>query len=575
MRALVVVVLLLAGVASAQQPLADSIYHFSFFLPTGWTYIKIDSTESLTRFVCSSPDRLASLEVHALKTADVIDLDRFVAVITSEEAYGKTLGVLKDSSEVLLNGTPTIRRTYLQKNKWGLNVNASVFILAKERFGYILLFRSLQNVDVENEIKQITQTFDIQIPQPDFTLLLIIISAGFCLIDVALGVKRAIGWVRPWNVNALLVWGVFIIISLSVPIFMWINLLWVGVIVSLAIFVCMLKLPDATPVIAAYENAKSVNKASEYRKFCHNYRSSKRFYADAIKRMHALMDDVIKSYKDTVAGVATPIIHATLSMFEYIKRSDNFRVGVIYTGNNKIEDLLVQFAKLQDLKVLPASSDFTEEKNRRRERFITALINFAFHKLTPEDILTFSTADTPTVDQITFEVRYTISESGAQYYLTSEACLPERSRTYFTGVEFDWELVIRIPHQGQPYHLTLQSRPADQFSTRGKEINEVYNAMANSAFSDFCLAFIRQSGLAPIVYSHLVKTVIDQNGQPQTTVNITPEDVIRGLAEFSVQGEEVAKEVAMEFMRLIESVATDISHLDISGDVDTDAASDD
>jgi hypothetical protein len=215
--------------------------------------------------------------------------------------------------------------------------------------------------------------------------------------------------------------------------------------------------------------------------------------------MNALMDGVIRKYKNLISQLDTPIVRAALAMFEFIKQTDNFQVGVQYNVQNQIEDFAELVKQQRNWTVLPANPAFTESKNRNREESITKLINYAFSQITPEDILSFSTVKESKSNQIHFNITYTINVSGKLYYHTSEENLPDDKKKYYTGVEFKWLLEIKIPWQREIYQLTLESKPAQQFSTQGNTSDSVYDAMADSAFHDFSRVFIEQSGLMPAV----------------------------------------------------------------------------
>jgi len=108
-------ILFITRIIFSQQILFDSYYHFSFIMPSGWTHTDADSSNSFIRFECYNPDSTTMVEYYAIKAKNNIDLNKFSTIITSEEVLGKSLGNLKDSSQVLINGIKTIKKNYEQK----------------------------------------------------------------------------------------------------------------------------------------------------------------------------------------------------------------------------------------------------------------------------------------------------------------------------------------------------------------------------------------------------------------------------------------------------------------------------
>jgi len=572
-KAVIIVLLSFAKFGNGQQALTDPTYHFSFNLPSGWTFQQFDSAKSFIRFECFNTDSSAVMEVYAIKAENSIDLNRFANFVTSNELLGKSLGRLQDSSKVLINEIEGIKKHYVQRTRRGSRINVEALMLVKKKYGYVIVSRSFQGAETKEAFAQIIESFKVQLPRSFFSWLILLGFIGVCLYGLGLGSKRTIAWIQPLNWGALAYCSLVVIFCFAALASTYLAFqkisLWVSLLTGAIVLLGIRKMPNAEPVIKAYDDAKKKNTAGAYRAFCQNYKSSRRYYKDAKNRMHHLMDDVVKKYKGFVAKHDTPIVRACLAMFEYIKKTDNFQVAAHYTSQNQIKDQTESY-KSRGWKVLTASPAFTENKNRKRERFITALINFAFHRITPEDILGFSTVKSPDANQIIFEITYSITTSGSIYSRTKEEHLPDDKKTMFTGVEFKWSLEIKIPQQRDRYRFSFESKPAKEFSSRGEGTDKVYDAMAASAFSDFCSVFIQQSGLLPIVHKSLIEVSVE-NGQEKRSFKIDSKDILQGLAEFAKTEEGLdLNEVAQEYAGMVHEVASGIANMDFSFDISFD-----
>lgn len=500
---LIIQILCLLRIAFPQQLLTDKSYHFSFMLPPGWSSQHYDSAHSFIRFECLSQDSSAMVEFYAIKAEKLINLNRFANFATSAEILGKSLGQLQDSTTIRVNKIDGIKKNYKITRRRGAQIEIQAVMLVKDNYGYIIVTRYFMNSKQSNVLIPIFESFNIKLPRSTLSWLFVIALIGICLFGFGLGLFRAFKWFGPLNWRAIAYCSILgftclVSIFLIYQFFPKINILLCLIIGGLLVL-GITKMPDATPVILAYDKVKKTNTAGTFRAFCQQYESSTRYYNDARKSMNSLMDEVIRKYKNLVAQLDTPIVRAVLAMFEFIKRTDNFQVGVLYNVQNLIKDFTELVKQQRNWSVLPAHPAFSESKNRDREESITKLIRYAFSQITPEDILLFSTVKEPNSNQILFNITYTINVSGMLYYHTSEEGLPDDKKKYYTGVELKWLLEILIPGQREKYQLTLESKPAQQFSTHGNTTDNVYDAMAKSAFDDLSRVFIEQSGLMQVL----------------------------------------------------------------------------
>jgi len=487
-----------ASATFAQQVLTSPSHLFSFTLPSGWTYNKIDTVKTIMRYECFNPDSTAMVEIFALKAKNDIDHKKFITVMTSEEVAGGYLGKLLRTDTTQVSGIKAVEKVYRQSSRRGRQIDVRVLLFCKANYGYAMTFRAFHAKRAPTGFAEITNSFTVH-PEPSRAgWIWRLFFFGICLYGLGKGIKRIAEWMGPFNLKAIAFSSFVVIMSAAsfiVP-FLFQPKTWIYVIIALAIVIAAINLPNARPVKLAFREAKNKNTAGAYRAFCQKHSSSRRYFTEARQLMQVMVEAAVKKYKALIAKQDTTITRAILDMFEYIKATDNFQVAVCYTADNQIADKAVYF-QLFDRKVLPANPSFTPEKNKKREDRITQMLSRAFHQITPEDVLSFTTFEKPLNTQICFAVDYKVKTSGAYYYHTSEENLPEEKRTWFTGVEFQWSLAIRIPNCPNAYQIALESKPAQHFTVDGKEIDKVYDAMADSAFADFCQVFIQQSGLAP------------------------------------------------------------------------------
>ncbi len=492
--------LLSAHSAFAQQTLGSSRHYFSFLLPTGWTFERIDSVEAVIEFKCFNPDSTVLAEIFALKTETDIDREKFVSFVISENGAIGSWGrlVLQDTKPILCNGIDGVEKSYIQTTRRGRKMNVRALLFTRANYGYTLSFRAFEDLNEIPGVVSLASSFSIQKPRSVLSKLLPLAVLGICLYGLFSGAKRTWAWTKPLNVGALLYCAAVFIGCVGVLVAVVYSYdhmnMWMGMAAGALLWAATVKMPNTAAVEQAFQTAKQRNTAGGYRQFCQNFGSARRYCREARRRMREMMDEVVRKYRGVIQTQDTTITRAILAMFEYVKATDKFEVGIIYQAQNRITDYTEIF-KQKGIKLLPASPAFTPEKNRRREEDITSVIRIAFSKITPEDILSFTAVGEPASDHIAFQIEYGVSTSGALYYHTAEENLPEEKRTWFTGVEFKWGITIRVPNRAEAFRLQFESKPATSFKTEGKETEKVYEAMADSAFNDFCRVFIQQSGL--------------------------------------------------------------------------------
>ncbi|MDQ7054275.1 MAG: hypothetical protein Q9P14_15825 [candidate division KSB1 bacterium] len=122
---------------------------------------------------------------------------------------------------------------------------------------------------------------------------------------------------------------------------------------------------------------------------------------------------------------------------------------------------------------------------------------------------------------------------------------------------------IKIPCHSEVFSFSLHSKPAQKIKTKGHKTENVYDAMALSAYADFCKEFIRQSGLENSV-KDLIK-LKEENGKKSLSLNLTKEWLAEALSEFAKmeEGNLDLKDITMEYVELLTDVSTEFSSIDI------------
>jgi len=498
MRQIILLLLIFVDVIQAQQPRNFSSKYFELNLPSNWHHTRTDTLDSFMHLVFLNSDSSEFLEIYSIKIDRDIVLDNLVQVVTSEKKYVGDFGRLVETKKTNVSNVNAIEKIYSQISKRRNAIHTSAIMFSKKNLGYVVVFRAFKNLKEVQSLAEIQHSFIIKIPRTGSDWAKIVLFLGICIFGIVYGMIKLIAWFKPLQWKAIYYCAAIVLISLIVLAVFYYAIdkigYWIALIISAGLIFGIVKSPKVEIVNNAFERAKKENTAHSYRTFCENHGVAIRYCKQARLRMRELMDAVVKKYRELIATSDTPLTQAILSMFEYVKNTDNFHVEIKYNNQNLIKDHDAIFIDSKPAKLIPAYHAFTAEKNRGRENAITRVIRTAFKTITPEDILSFVEAGSTKNKRITLSINYLIQNSGAFYYPTSEENLPEDKRTWVTGVELVWQIKIAIPQQKEAYSMEYQSKPAPHFTAKGTETDKVYDAMADSAFADFCRVFIEKSG---------------------------------------------------------------------------------
>lgn len=501
MRQIILLLLIIVDLLQAQQPRNFSSKYFDLNLPSDWHHTRTDTLDAFMHSVFFNSDSSELMEIYTIKIDRDVVLDNLVKVVTSENKYFGDFGRLIETKKKEISNVSAVENIYSQISKRRNAIHTSALMFSKKNLGYVVVFRAFKDLKEVKSLPEIQQSFIIKIPRTGTDWAKIILFMGICAFGIVYGMIKLIAWVKPLQWKAIYYCAAMVLLSVVFLAVFYYAIdkigYWIAAILSAGLIWGLVKIPKVEIVNNAFEKAKKENTAHSYRTFCENHGTAIRYCKQARLRMRDLMDAVVKKYRDLISTHDTPVTRAILAMFEYVKETDNFQVEINYKNQNMIMDNLTVSIESKPVKVVPISSAFTEQKNKMREYRITEVIRQAFRTITPEDILGFANEGTSKNKGINFSIRYLIANSGAIYSHESEKHLPIEKRTLYAGVDFSWNIEIKIPKHKDTFSLQFQSKPAPQFSSQGMEIDKVYDAMADSAFADFCRVFIEQSGFKP------------------------------------------------------------------------------
>lgn len=501
MRRIILFLLIFVDILQAQQPPNFVSKYFDLNLPSNWHHTRTDTLDAFMHSVFFNSDSSELMEIYTIKIDRDVVLDNLVKVVTSEQKYFGDFGRLVETKKKQISNVSAVENIYNQISKRRNAIHTSALMFSKKNLGYVMVFRAFKDLKEVKSLPAIQQSFIIKIPRTGNDWAKIVLFMGICVFGIVYGIIKLIAWFKPLQWKAIYYCAAIVLLSLVVLIVFYYAIdkigYWIAAILSAGLIYGIVKIPKVEIVNKAFEKAKRENTAHAYRTFCENQATAIRYCKQARLRMRELMDSVVKKYRDLIRTSDTPLTRAILAMFEYVKETDNFQVEIGYKNQNMIIDNLTVSIESKPVKLVPVASAFTEQKNKMREYRITNVIRQAFRTITPEDILSFTNEGTSKTKGINFSIRYLIANSGAIYSHESEKDLPIEKRTLYAGVDFNWNIEIKITKHKDTFSLQFQSKPAPHFTSQGMEIDKVYDAMADSAFDDFCRVFIQQSGFKP------------------------------------------------------------------------------
>jgi hypothetical protein len=251
-----------------------------------------------------------------------------------------------------------------------------------------------------------------------------------------------------------------------------------------------------------WKAAVSSAKANAYRIYLAS-RPDGRHVSDAHAAIDELYERAENAYRDAAGNSSPEGVEAVIKMLKYANGTEHYKVRVEFAGENQIPlDVEARLKRATGLsRLVPVLPSFTEERNQERENRILQKITESFGKVIPGDILNFEAGHASPQD-ITLKIHYNIQASGEMYYPEKQEHISLANRDWYTGIGFDWTCFISVPGQkSTDFQLALNSKPAQLFqvayqrssSDQGElEAEEVYSAMADSAFEDFETKLVSQ-----------------------------------------------------------------------------------
>ncbi len=253
-----------------------------------------------------------------------------------------------------------------------------------------------------------------------------------------------------------------------------------------------------------WDEALHANSASAYRRYLADHPRGKHVGEahNNIQQLYA------KAKMDYTAGLSQGFEPdaqmAVLQMIDLAMRNNDGDVWVVFEGNNRIplgvENQIALHYSVNE--VIPIGDSFSESKMRQRERRIVDVVNGAFIRLIPQDILQFST-NPGEGNRARLYVGYTIALGKGVYYRDCDEFVQASRRPYYPGISIDWQFEIRDPANNPLYAFSIKSEPAKSIAYRAASFEQsaisqrpaIYDGMAESAFADLQNAMIQKLGV--------------------------------------------------------------------------------
>lgn len=234
-----------------------------------------------------------------------------------------------------------------------------------------------------------------------------------------------------------------------------------------------------------YLFAKKKNTATAYREYLADLRNLK-YREIARADIKNLYDLYIQKYQSRASASAGT--NAFAQVVEFLRDKNLFTVRMLFFPRSELIDL----PQSKEFHIIPVTPSFSPDKNQARQEGVISAVKASLGQMFPTDILTIASEESAELPRL--EVYYTYRNNPKSiYYPVKEEHLPDRSRTWYYGIEVDWWFRISLPTQSDPiYDFNLVSRPAQQFNSESSMADAVYTNMALSAFNDFETEFHKQ-----------------------------------------------------------------------------------
>jgi hypothetical protein len=156
-------------------------------------------------------------------------------------------------------------------------------------------------------------------------------------------------------------------------------------------------------------------------------------------------------------------------------------------------------------KVQEIGPSFTPERNRMRETEIARSMQTAFGRVFAGDVFLLDVDSKKKVGP-RFLVRYRVLGSGEIYTWNEEEKLPLAQRRVYPGIAIAFDFTLQVPtleaeladDPEKGYRFSMVVKPLPNFSVAGRSPSalDVYDRMAETAFTQFEVALSRAYGVA-------------------------------------------------------------------------------
>lgn len=205
------------------------------------------------------------------------------------------------------------------------------------------------------------------------------------------------------------------------------------------------------------------------------FRHADAFKKEKIRRYEILarhIDELYSSRSDHKFG------DVIQSWLRHAVATDKFEIPITFNCTKGVDsDLSSILARQSGFKVLPIGNAFSPSANKSRENEVAIAFSKFFDRIIPEKALTITHEMKSTFG---IQIAYEVTPSGALYYNTEQASIPDSEKDFYPGVEYTW-IIKTKGDDSTIYSFVKQSQPAGNFKYSG---SNPYEGMAESAFDD-------------------------------------------------------------------------------------------
>ncbi|MEN9864659.1 MAG: hypothetical protein RL748_249, partial [Pseudomonadota bacterium] len=254
----------------------------------------------------------------------------------------------------------------------------------------------------------------------------------------------------------------------------------------------------------ALEEVRKKRSVSALRELKNRYPGSE-IVPEASAEIHLLYQQALEKFKAQAVNTDSKLVGTMEQLLRFAEEHDDPKVIIKFTrptpeALSHLDSFLKsREAKINGIKIAPASRHFSNDSAGVRESRITRGLSNALGSIFPNDVLAFQVGQIGKKPHPAIEITYQIEPSGAIYY--SE----KHKEDAFVGLVIRFQASILVPQSEQAWNFNLEVEPPQRFNVEYKTSKDnpdehmpegqVYAVMAERAFdqlsSKITAAFFR------------------------------------------------------------------------------------